>query len=127
MKITPILFVERIEPSLPLWIERLGFEKTVEVPEGDHLGFVLLLKAGTEVMLQTYASLEQDFKTQPDIGRGSSSLYIEVDDFDYIRRRLEGSDVVVPERVTFYGMREIAIREPGGHLLCFAAKAESPQ
>ena len=127
MKITPILFVERIEPSLPLWIERLGFEKTVEVPEGDHLGFAILMKAGTEVMLQTYASLEQDFKTQPDIGRGSCSLYIEVDDFDYIRRRLEGSDVVVPERVTFYGMREIAIREPGGHLLCFAAKAESPQ
>ncbi len=124
MKITPILFVERIEPSLPLWIEQLGFEKSVEVPEGDHIGFVIVQKDGVEVMLQTYASLEQDFKTQPDIGRGSSSLYIEVEDFNDVRKRLEGADIVVPERVTFYGMREIAIREPGGHLLCFAAKPE---
>jgi len=33
-KLTPILLVKEIEPSLPFWVDRLGFKKTVEVPEG---------------------------------------------------------------------------------------------
>ncbi len=122
MKITPMLVVEGIEPCLPLWMDRLGFEKTVEVPEGDHLGFVILQKDGAEVMLQTAASVEKDLKTTPDLGRGSSSLFIEVPDFADLRARIRGENVVVPERVTFYGMREIAIRDIAGHLLVFAAK-----
>jgi len=28
-KLTPVLFVEAIEPCLPFWTERLGFTKTV--------------------------------------------------------------------------------------------------
>ena len=32
-KITPILFAEEIEPCLKFWMERLGFEKTIDVPE----------------------------------------------------------------------------------------------
>lgn len=122
MKITPILVVERIEPCLRLWVEKLGFEKTVEVPEGDHLGFVILQKDGGEVMLQTAEGVDKDLKTQPDVGRGSASLFIEVPDFAELRQRIEGEMVVVPERVTFYGMREIAIKDEAGHLLVFAAK-----
>jgi len=29
----------------------------------------------------------------------------------------------MPERVTFYGMREIGVSEPNGHTVIFAAKA----
>jgi uncharacterized glyoxalase superfamily protein PhnB len=122
MKITPVLVVERIEDCLPVWIDRLGFEKTVEVPDGDALGFVILVCDGAEVMLQTRASVEKDHGTTDTVGRGSSSLFIEVSDFDQIRKRVAGAEIVIPERVTFYGMREIAIREPGGHLICFAAR-----
>jgi len=60
MKITPILLVDEIEPSLKFWMDKLGFEKTVEVPEGDKLGFVLLTKDGTEVMLQSRESVKKD-------------------------------------------------------------------
>ena len=122
MKITSILIVERIEPCLSLWVDKLGFEKTVEVPEGDHLGFVILQNAGAEVMLQTAEGVEKDLKTLPDVGRGSASLFIEVPSFPNLRERIAGETVVVPERVTFYGMREIAIRDCAGHLLIFAAK-----
>ena len=34
--------------------------------------------------------------------------------------RLAGANVVLAERKTFYGMREILIREPGGNLVLFA-------
>ncbi len=41
-KLTPILFVEKIEAVLPFWTQHLGFLKTVEVPDGDQLAFVIL-------------------------------------------------------------------------------------
>lgn len=59
-RLTPVLFVEKIEPSLDFWVTRLGFQKTVEVPEGDALGFVALERDGIEVMLQSYASADKD-------------------------------------------------------------------
>jgi hypothetical protein len=120
MKVTPILFVEAIEPCLPFWVDQLGFTKTVEVSEGDRVGFVILVHGNAEVMLQTLSGRAADFKTDSGVGAGSSTLFMEVEDFDDIRRRVQGLPVLVPERVTFYEMREIVVQEPGGHLLVFA-------
>jgi uncharacterized glyoxalase superfamily protein PhnB len=123
MKITPILFVDAIEPSLKFWVDQLGFEKTVEVPEGDKLGFVILQKDGAEVMLQTRDSIRKDAGAAADnVLSQNSSLYIEVDDFANALERVRGAEVVVPDRTTFYGMREICLREPGRHMVGFAAK-----
>src|SRR6202171_1645902 len=62
-KLTPVISVDQIEPSLPFWIERLGFQKTAEVPEKDKLGFVILIKGSVEVMYQTRASVAKDLGT----------------------------------------------------------------
>jgi hypothetical protein len=35
-----------------------------------------------------------------------------VEDFADVRQRLEGYPIVLPERLTFYGMREIGVSEP---------------
>ena len=123
MKITPILIVDEIEPSLKFWVDKLGFEKTVEVPEGDKLGFVILQKDGTEIMLQSRESVKKDAAGASDaVLELSSSLYIEVDDFGDTLKRVRNTEVLVPERVTFYGMREIFVREPGRHVVGFAAR-----
>src|SRR3984893_19572441 len=61
--LTPVIIVDQIEPSLPFWIERLGFQKTAEVPEGDKLGFIILVKGNVEVMYQTGASVAKDLWT----------------------------------------------------------------
>ena len=125
MKITPVLYVDAIEPSLPFWVDRLGFTKTVEVPEGDRLGFVILNHGSGEIMLQTRASLEKDLPAMLDLARPSGCLFIEVEDFPDLLRRVDGCEVVMPVRDTFYGMREIVVREPGGHSLCFAARIQT--
>ena len=126
MKITPVLVVDEIEPSLKFWVGQLGFEKTVEVPDGDKLGFVILQKEGTEVMLQTRASIQKDAGPAADaVLTSGSNLYIEVDNFAEALERVKGAEVLVPERTTFYGMREIWVREPGRHVLGFAARVES--
>ena len=59
-RITPVLLVKEIEPIIPFWVDRLGFAKTIEVPDGNNLGFVAFQKGAAEVMYQTYASVEKD-------------------------------------------------------------------
>jgi hypothetical protein len=122
MKITPVLIVESVEKSLEFWAGRMGFEKTVEVPAEDGLAFVILVRAGAELMLQSIASVRRDEpKFVPQSGN-SAALFIEVDDFDDARKRLEGYPIAMPERVTFYQMREIGVFEPGGHTVIFSIK-----
>jgi len=124
MKITPVLIVDEIEKSLLFWVDRMGFTKTVDVPEGDRLGFVILVNSGGEVMLQTLSSVRKDEpKFAPEgVNTKATVLFIEVEDFAEVRKRLEGYPILMPERVTFYGMREIGVAEPGGHTVIFAAK-----
>jgi hypothetical protein len=123
MKITAVLLVEEIEKSLPFWIDRMGFEKTVDVPEGDRLGFAILVRGGAELMMQTLASARKDAPhLVPKAGTGAA-LFIEVDDFADTAQRLEGYPIALAERVAFYGMREIGVIEPSGHTVIFAARA----
>ncbi|HLZ42260.1 MAG TPA: hypothetical protein VKQ11_14930 [Candidatus Sulfotelmatobacter sp.] len=59
-RITPILFVPEVEPCLKFWVERMGFQKTAEVPDGDKLAFAMLQKGSVELMYQSYASADKD-------------------------------------------------------------------
>jgi hypothetical protein len=44
-----------------------------------------------------------------------------VSDFADVVKRLAGYPIALPERTTFYGMREIGVLAPGGHVVVFAA------
>jgi len=123
MKITSILFVDEIEPCLKFWVDAFGFTKTVEVPDGDRLGFVILNYGSAEVMLQTYRTAHSEVGDAANYAQGSkSSLFVEIEDFEDVLKRAKGFEVVLPVRTTFYGMKEILLREPGGHYVCFAAR-----
>lgn len=119
-KVTPVLYVEQIEPVLPFWIDRLGFEKMAEVPEGEHLGFVILKKGGAEIMVQTRASVANDVPELADTPLGGGVLFVEVEDLDAVEGALEDVTPVVPRRKTFYGADELIVREPGGNVVTFA-------
>lgn len=118
-RLTPVLYVEEIEPALEFW-ERLGFERTAEVPEGDRLGFVILESGPVQVMYQTRTSVQNDAPELADTPMRGSLLFIEVADLDAVMPALEGVEIAVPRRTTFYGADEIAVREPGGNLVTFA-------
>jgi uncharacterized glyoxalase superfamily protein PhnB len=123
MKITPVLIVEALEKSLPFWVDRMGFTKTVEVPEGDRLGFAILVRDGAELMLQSVASVSRDTpQFAPKAGANNVGIFIEVEDFADILKRLEGYPIAMAERTTFYGMREVGVQEPSGHTVVFAAR-----
>lgn len=119
-KVTPVLLVEAIEPVLPFWVDRMGFEITNSVPDGDRLGFVMLQKGGVELMYQTRHSVAEDIAPLADTPLGGTMLFVEVDDLDAVEQALAGIEPVVPRRKTFYGAEELIVREPGGHVVNFA-------
>ena len=128
-KITPVLLVKEIEPLIPFWIGRLGFAKTVEVPEGNKLGFVVFQKGLAEVMYQTYSSVEKDAPKEVagTAGKGPTYLYLEVDDLDAILAAMKDVRIVMPERTAFYGMKEFSVQDPGGHFITFAQPVAAAQ
>ena len=125
-RMTPVLVVERIEPCLEFWVDCLGFEVRIPVPDEDGLAFALVARDDVQLMLRTRSSLE----------RGTPGLFVEtgiapgvvlslpVDDLEDLLPRFEdGVDVVVPLRETDFGGREIYVREPSG---CVLALIERP-
>ena len=122
-KATAVLVVDAIEPCLSFWTA-LGMTKVNEVPAEDGSGtlaFVILGGGPFEVMYQTAASVAKDTGEALAGLPGKTHLFVEVDDLAAVKSALAGGDVFLPERTTFYGSREIGYREPGGHLVVFAA------
>lgn len=119
-KLTPVLTVESIEPVLSFWEERLGVQRTMEVPGETGLAFVAFQKDGVEIMYQTLGSVVDDFPALADIPMGGSLMFVEIDDITGVEVALEGADIVRPRRETSYGSTEIVAREPGGSLIIFA-------
>ncbi|MDB4949749.1 MAG: hypothetical protein JWM27_2398 [Gemmatimonadetes bacterium] len=124
-KLTPVVYVEEIEPVLPFWVDRLGFEKVAEVPHGDALGFVILKRGSVELMYQTRASVGADVPELADTPMRGNLLFIEVEDLDEVERALAGVAPVTPRRTTFYGADELIVREPAGNVVTFAQFAAS--
>ncbi len=121
---TPVLLVDRVEPCLSFWTDRLGFEKVAEVPGPDgQPQFAMLVRDGAEVMYQSWAALEAESPAAAAAPRGHSiALFIEVTDLDRVDRALAGIPRVTERHKTFYGMDEFTVREPGGALVTFAMK-----
>jgi uncharacterized glyoxalase superfamily protein PhnB len=120
-KITPVLFAEEIEPCVKFWMERFGFEKIAEVPEGGKMGFAMLEKGTVELMYQSYASVEKDIAAvAQQVRKGPTFLYVEVDNLEETIAAVKGVEVAFPRRTTFYGSTEIGIKDPAGHFVTFA-------
>jgi uncharacterized glyoxalase superfamily protein PhnB len=127
-KITPVLFVQDVEPCVKFWVDRFGFEKTAEVPDGDHLAFAMLQKGNVELMYQSYASADKDIAAVSQVVRkGPTFLYVEVDNLEETINAVKGTEVVMPSRKTFYGSTEIGIKDPAGHFVTFAEFAAPTQ
>lgn len=121
-KLTPVLVVDAIEPCLDFWANRLGFQRTAEVPgEEGGLAFVILAKDDVEIMYQSRASIAKDDEPLAQSYAGHSiALFIEVSDLDAVERAMQGVEPVVPRHDTFYGTTEFYVREPAGNVVGFS-------
>jgi len=127
-KSTPILHVKTVEPSLHFWTERFGFTATIQVPEGDHLGFVAIESGPIELMYQTYEGMKGAGNLLAKAAeQGPSFIFMEVPDIKVVVNALDDADVVQGLHETPYGAKEVVAKEPGGHFVIFSQLPKQPQ
>ncbi len=120
--LTPILVAEEIEACADFWSTRLGYAKTVEIPHGGRLGFVILEKDGAEIMYESPAVLATDLPQLAGLGT-RALLYVEVENLEEIESAMAGLEPVVPMRQTSYGAAELAYADPAGNVIIFSMNA----
>jgi len=127
-QLTPVLVVDRVEPGLAFWVDRLGFKQVHQIPGPDgKLVFGSVEREGVEIMYQTRASVLADHPGMAQELNGRSIvLFITVDDVDAVESALAGAPIVKPKHQTFYGSTEIYVREPGGNTVGFAQMSSGP-
>jgi len=128
-KSTPILHVKAVEPSLKFWNERFGFKTSIQVPEGDHIGFAAIDNDSVELMYQTYEGMKRDASSPlaRAVEQGPSFIFMEVQDINTVTGALKGAEIVQELHETFYGAKEVVAREPGGHFVIFSQLPKQPQ
>lgn len=119
-KSTPILHVKAVEPGLKFWTERFGFNLTIQVPEGDHIGFAAIDNGTVELMYQTYEGMKDAGPLAQAAAQGPSFIFMEVIDINAIKGVLQETEIVQDIHETFYGAQEIVAQEPGGHYVIFS-------
>jgi uncharacterized glyoxalase superfamily protein PhnB len=120
-RLTPNLYTDDVASCASFWVDRLHFEKTAEVPQGDgNLAFAALQSGTIELMYGSYASLEREPLVAGAFRKGTSFLFVEVDDLDAVLASMKDVPKVADVHQTFYGSTEFTVKDPAGHLVTFA-------
>ena len=123
-KLTPNLLVASVERSLAFYVDTLGFERGMTVPDQAPFAFGSVTAGPVEIFFNDAAGAVKEypgFAGKP-IG-ATGTLFIEVDGVNALHDRLEPRvKVVMPIETKFYGMREFAIEDPDGYVITFAER-----
>jgi catechol 2,3-dioxygenase-like lactoylglutathione lyase family enzyme len=119
-RLTPNLYTDDVAACVKFWVDRLNFEKTVEVPEEGGVAFAAVQKGAIEVMYGSYNSLEQEPRIAGAVKKGTGFLFIEVDDLEGVLAAMNDVPKVADVHKTFYGATEFTVKDPAGHLITFA-------
>jgi len=120
-RLTPNLYVDDVASCVKFWVDRMHFEKTAEVPDGDKVAFAALQKGNIELMYGSYASLEKEpGEVSRSYQKGTGFLFIEVDDLDAVLAAMKGVPMLAPVHKTFYGSTEFTVKDPAGNFITFA-------
>lgn len=128
------MMVADVNKTIGFYTDLLGFQHVMSVPMGSEevlfqydsskdLVYALIKNGDIELMLQEQASLRDNV---PAFGgdktiRSSAVLYFEVDDVATLATKLKKTCEVVRDlHNTFYGMREIYVKDLNGYVLGFA-------
>ena len=78
-------------------------------------------KASFEVMYGSYASLDKESAAmRKTLLHSPAFLYVEVGSIDDVIAATKGAEIVAPVHTTFYGAKEITLKDPGGNIITFA-------
>ena len=123
-KLTPNLLVASVERSLAFYVDTLGFERGMTVPDASPFAFASVISGAVEIFFNDAAGAVKEYPAFGGKPTGATgTLFIEVEGVDALHDRLEPIvKIVMPIETKFYGMREFAIEDPDGYVITFAER-----
>jgi len=123
-KLTPNLLVTNVERSLAFYVDTLGCERGMTVPDASPFVFASVTSGPVEIFLNDAATAVKEYPAFAGKPIGATgTLYIEVEGVDALHDRIKSMvKVVMPIATQFYGMREFAIEDPDGYVLTFGER-----
>jgi lactoylglutathione lyase len=124
-KLTPNLLVASVERSLAFYVDTLGFERGMTVPDASPFAFASVTSDAVEIFFNDAAGAVKEYPAFAGKPIGATgTLFIEVEGVDALHDRLKPIvKIVMPIETKFYGMREFAIEDPDGYVITFAERA----
>jgi uncharacterized glyoxalase superfamily protein PhnB len=126
-KLTPNLLVASVERSLAFYVDTLGFERGLTVPDASPFVFASVTSGDIEIFFNDAAAAVKELPVFAGTPIGcTGTLFIEVEGVDALHDRLKPLVTIVMPIVTqFYGMREFAFEDPDGYVITFAERVET--
>ena len=123
-KLTPNLLVANVERSLGFYVDMLGFERGMTVPDQSPFVFASVTNGAVEIFFNDAAAAIKEYPAFAGKPIGATgTLYIEVEGVDALHDRLKTSvRIVMPILTQFYGVREFAFEDPDGYVITFAER-----
>jgi uncharacterized glyoxalase superfamily protein PhnB len=125
-KLTPNLVVANVERSLAFYVDTLGFERGMTVPDASPFVFASVTSGSVEVFFNDVAAAVKEYPAFDGRPIGATgTLFIEVEGVDALHDRLKSTvKIVMPIVTQFYGTREFAIADPDGYIITFAERMD---
>ena len=123
-KLTPNLIVNKVETSLKFYLEILGLETAITVPEQSPYVFGSVSNGSVEIFFNDQKTVAAEYpRLASNIG-ASLTLYLEVDNLQAVLDRVQkaGAKISMPVADQFYGMKEFAFEDPDGYTITIAQK-----
>ncbi len=125
-KLTPNLIVASVERSLAFYIDVLGFERGMTVPEQSPFVFASVTSGAVEIFFNDRSTVSKESPQMAGLALGGgNTMFIETDEVDAVHGRVAGrAPIVMPLVTQWYGMREFAITDPDGYVITFAQRVQ---
>jgi uncharacterized glyoxalase superfamily protein PhnB len=122
--ITPNLIVSDIDRSTSFYRDALGFSIVETVPAQAPFAFVMLVRDGINLFLNSEAAAREGGYAV-EVGRGGVALYIMVEGIGAFWKELQArAPIVMALTKQFYGMTEFSVTDPDGYYITFAERIE---
>ncbi len=132
-KLNPNLMVKDVKETVEFYQNNLGFQLIMavpetqdgilnEIPEDKKVVYALVKNGDVEIMFQAEKSFKEDVPVLKDSQIGAScTFYIELENVENFYNSIKDKvDVVKELFTTWYGMKEVYIRDNNGYILTIA-------
>ena len=128
-KLTPNLLVANVERSVSFYVDVLGFERGMTVPEQSPFVFAAATSGAIEIFFNDAATAVKEYPAFAGKPLGATgTMFIELErsgTIDALHDRIKARVTITMPIVTqFYGMREFAIADPDGYVITFAQRVK---